>query len=127
MTATETADHTVVVLADDPLIQEDVKYGFPPDVRVIVLEDRRAALDLMKDVVPDAVIAVMRTGNAGGFALARDMSQRVGLKDVPVLMILERMQDEWLAREAGAALIRTKPIEASDLVTDALSLFRSSN
>ncbi len=114
----------VVVMADDPLIQEEVKYAFPPNVRVILKEDARTALRAMDEIVPDAVVAVMRSGNAGGFSLAREMSQRVHLRDVPVLILLERVQDEWLAREAGAALIRTKPIEATDLVADTLSLFK---
>jgi hypothetical protein len=38
------------------------------------------------------------------------------------MMLLDRDQDRWLAQQAGAKLIRTKPIDTSDLVADALSL-----
>ena len=50
------------------------------------------------------------------------MSQSPRLRDVPTLMLLERVQDAWLAREAGATAYLTKPVDAGELVTETLAL-----
>ena len=54
--------------------------------------------------------------------MARQMGEVADLKDVPVFILLQREHDAWLAKQAGAALYRTKPIDTTDLVADALSL-----
>lgn len=64
----------------------------------------------------------IQTGSAGGFALAKEMSFDARLAKIPILMLLERDQDTWLALQAGAAAIRTKPIDSSDLARATLSL-----
>jgi DNA-binding response OmpR family regulator len=46
------------------------------------------------------------------------------LSDVPIVMLLEREQDGWLARQAGAAHVLVKPVETSALVDAALALVR---
>jgi DNA-binding response OmpR family regulator len=117
---------TIVVVSDDPLIRGEVEYGFPSDVEVLLARDSRGALALMADRAPDVVIVDIQTGSAGGFALAREMSQTDRLRGVPLLMLLERMQDEWLARQAGAAEAIVKPIETGELVGRAMALIASS-
>ena len=114
--------HVVLVVTDDPYVQEEVRYGFPEEVAVVVVSDAREAWKLMKDGRPSAVVVALRAGSAGGFGLARDMSQRELLRDVPIFMLLERPQDEWLAQEAGAHVARTKPLEASELVAETMAL-----
>jgi DNA-binding response OmpR family regulator len=68
------------------------------------------------------VIVDLRSGNAGGFVVAKELDQVDRLRDVPVYMLLQRPQDGWLAEQAGANLYRTKPVDTGDLVADALSL-----
>ena len=115
----------VLVVSDDPLIHEEARFGFPVDVTIKCTGDAREAIAWMKDVRPAAVVVDIQTGSAGGFALARDMAQTARLRDVPICMLLEREQDRWLALQAGAGLVRLKPIETSDLVSDVLELARS--
>jgi CheY-like chemotaxis protein len=76
----------------------------------------------MREDAPDAAIVDIHTGSAGGYGLAKDMSQEPRLSKVPVLMLLERAQDTWLARQAGAALIKVKPVSSADLVREALAM-----
>ena len=76
----------------------------------------------MRDHRPSVVLVDIQTGSAGGFSLARDMSQTARLRDVPILMLIEREQDKWLATEAGARLLRLKPIGAGELAADVHSL-----
>jgi DNA-binding response OmpR family regulator len=112
----------VLVVSDDPHIFDEVEYGFPADVDVAVADDARVAWSHMRQEVPDVAIVDIHTGSAGGYGLARDMSQEPRLSKVPVLMLIERAQDDWLARQAGAVLIRVKPVSSTDLVREALAV-----
>lgn len=112
----------VLVVSDDEGIRDEARFGFAPDLEVALARDARDALRQMEAEVPAVVVIDLHTGSAGGFALCKDMDQAPRLRDVPVLMLLNRDQDRWLAQQAGAKLIRTKPIDTSDLVADTLSL-----
>lgn len=116
--------HVLVVTTDDR-IRSEARFGFTPSLEVELATDARDALDQMQRGTPAVVIIDMHTGSAGGYALCLDMQQDRRLSDVPVLMLLERDQDIWLAKQAGAELVRTKPIDTADLVADALSLIPS--
>ncbi|MDP9067263.1 MAG: response regulator [Actinomycetota bacterium] len=112
----------VLVVSDDDAIRDEARFGFAPDLEVALARDARDALQQMESDVPAVVVIDLHTGSAGGFALCKSMDQDPRLRQVPVLMLLDRDQDRWLANQAGADLIRTKPIDASDLAADALSL-----
>ena len=112
----------VLVVSDDERIRDEARFGFAPGLGVALARDAREALEQMRVDVPSVVVIDLHTGSAGGFALAKDMGQDPRLLAVPVMMLLDRDQDRWLAQQAGARLIRTKPIDTSDLVADALSL-----
>ena len=112
----------VLVVSDDERIRDEARFGFAPGLGVALARDAREALEQMEIDVPSVIVIDLHTGSAGGFALAKDMGQSTRLSSVPVLMLLDRDQDRWLAQQAGAHLIRTKPIDTSDLVADALSL-----
>jgi len=112
----------VLVVSEDQAVLEDARFGFPSHVEVTTASDATDAGKTLEDFRPSAVIVDQQTGSAGGFALSRYMKQMKMLKDVPVLILLEREQDAWLARQAGAAMFRTKPITAESLAADILSL-----
>jgi DNA-binding response OmpR family regulator len=114
-----------LVVSDDPEIKREMRYAWPIDVEVEVVDDAAPAWERLKSITPGLVMVSIRTGNAGGFALARDMSMVPRLADVPVLMLLERDQDKWLAKEGGATKVRVAPFEASELVVDALDLLNA--
>jgi CheY-like chemotaxis protein len=50
------------------------------------------------------------------------MAQDEGLARIPIFILLERDQDAWLARQAGAERYVRKPIGSGELVTEALEL-----
>lgn len=120
--AQPTGTTIVLVVTDDPLIREEMTYGFPSDIRVEIVADSREAMTAMGELDPSVVVVDIQTGSSGGFSLARDMSQHGRLKDVPICMLLERPQDEWLAKEAGAKHLLIKPIGAAELVSVVLGL-----
>lgn len=112
----------VLVVSRDESILQDANFGFPADAEVRTASDARTAREVLKDFQPSVVIADLMSGSAGGFVVAREMSQMAALQDVPILILLDRDQDSWLAAQAGAALHRTKPVTAEALAADALSL-----
>lgn len=116
------ATRGVLVVTDDPALELEARFAFPDDFDVVVVGDARDAARELATWTPAVVIVDLLSGSAGGFALGRDMSQDRALAKVPILMLIDRPQDEWLAREAGAAAIRTKPIDTAELVVSALDL-----
>lgn len=112
----------VLVVSDDPLIRHQALFGFPEGVEVRVALEARDALEKMAEETPLLVVVDLQTGNAGGFALARDMRQDRRLGRIPILMLLERSQDAWLALRAGATAHRTKPLSVAELVDQTLAL-----
>jgi DNA-binding response OmpR family regulator len=115
----------ILVVSDDPGLREDATYSFPDEFEVLLAGDARDALRIMDARPPVLAIVDIKTGSAGGYSLAREMHNAAGLNGVPVLMLLERHQDGWLARQAGARRWRTKPVEGWELVQEATALLAS--
>jgi len=113
---------TVLVVGDDPPLSSVIAYAFPDGVAVSFAEDAREALLLMRETTPSVVIMEIRTGSAGGYGLSRDMVANDRLRNVPRFILLERPQDSWLAKQAGATLCRVMPIPNDELVEEALAL-----
>ncbi|MFN2390178.1 MAG: hypothetical protein ABR575_11315 [Actinomycetota bacterium] len=116
---------TLLVVTEDEAISQAARFGFPSDTQVVVMPDAGAASEWMKHSIPAAVVAEIRTGNEGGFALGKDMRADERLARVPLVMIVERMQDLWLARQAGADLCLRKPLGMGDLVARTLEVAES--
>jgi DNA-binding response OmpR family regulator len=115
----------VLVVSDDPRVGEEIDYGAPSHVKTEIVADSRAAWSKLQQMTPAVVVVDIQTGSAGGYGLARDMRADRRFSDTPILMLLERDQDGWLAKQAGASLWRTKPVEVSTLVGELLSLVRA--
>ena len=111
-----------ILVSDDPVLQEEVRFGFPQVIDVAIANDAREAWKVMDERTPAVAIIAIRTGSAGGFGLARDMSQQRDLHRVPILMLIEREQDGWLAETAGATKILVQPVDTAALVSNALAL-----
>ena len=118
-------DRPVVVVTDETRLGAEISDGLPTGFSVRRAGDAREAWEVMRSVTPAVVVVDIRTGSAGGVALARDMSQDRRLDNVPILMLLERPQDEWLARTAGARVIRTRPVSVELLARDIRDLASS--
>jgi DNA-binding response OmpR family regulator len=118
----ENPSRLVFVVSDDPLVREECEFGFPSDTKIEIYHDERDAGDAMSERAPDVVIVDLQTGSAGGYSLTRRMRSSPRLKDVPVLILLEREQDRWLAERSGATQARVKPLPTATLVEEALDL-----
>jgi DNA-binding response OmpR family regulator len=116
MSEESTATIRVLVVTDQESVRAVLRYGFPDDIEVSFVLDSREALRSLPEIAPSVVVVDLQTGSAGGYGLARDMSADVRWADVPVIMLLERDQDGWLARQAGARIAITKPVAAGRVI-----------
>lgn len=106
----------LLIVTDDQAVRDELRFGFGPNTDITLAIDAREASSKMNDSVPSAVVVDLQTGSAGGFGLARDMSEDSRLANVPVILLLERPQDAWLAKQAGASAYLVKPVTAGRLV-----------
>lgn len=101
---------TILVVSDDPDVADEARFGLGGDLESVVTDDARSAWDVLGSLTPAAVVVDLMTGKAGGFALGRDMSQVDRLARIPIVMLIDRDQDAWLAREGGARTTLRKPL-----------------
>lgn len=113
---TEAMSGVLLVVSDDPEVADELRFGLPGGIEVASATDARDAIDKLASLTPRAVVVDLQTGSAGGFALARDMSQIARLAAIPVIVLLEREADSWLADQAGATLALKKPVDGSVLL-----------
>lgn len=106
---------TLLVVSGDPDVEEEVRFGVPEGLEVVSVNETDSANEALLTLTPVAVIVDLRAGRNGGFSLAMDMSQTARLARIPVIVVLERDQDRWLAKQAGAALALQKPLNSNEL------------
>lgn len=105
----------VLVVSDDPDVTDEARFGLHEDVSVETATDATDGLHKLALLNPSVVIVDLQTGRAGGYALASDMSQQSKLSAIPIVILIEREQDRWIAGQVGAALILRKPLEPGAL------------
>ena len=111
----DTAEETFSALATSGTTVSQVRKG--QDVRPVV-----------KELEPDLVILDLQIGNMGGVATSIDLrheAQAGRLKDVKIVMLLDREVDLWIANEAQVDAEIVKPIDAMQLRKAADSLLDS--
>jgi len=68
------------------------------------------AIAIAEAEFPDLVVVEVGVTPYGGFGLTRDLKAVPDLA-CPVIIILERMQDEWLGRWCGADAMVNQPVD----------------
>lgn len=116
-----------MVVSRDERIAEEARLGFGDDLEIVPAGDAREALPLLATFVPACIVIDIHTGSAGGVGLARDLRELPHLRGVPILMLLERDQDRWLARQAGATAIRTKPLGSAEFADSVRELIAAAD
>lgn len=64
---------------------------------------------------PDAIVADEIASRAGAFSLSRDLRGAVDPYDGPIVILLERKHDVWLARWSGADAWFVQPVDPFEL------------
>jgi DNA-binding response OmpR family regulator len=71
---------------------------------------------------PDMVIADEMASRAGAFALARDLRSATEPYEGPIVILLDRPHDAWLARWSGADAWFVKPFDPFELADTLIEL-----
>ena len=106
----------VLVVSDSSKVREEVIASLP-DTGITVRELNHGA-DVLPAVLsrkPDLIVLDQQIGRMGGMATALDLHLEAGagrLPHVPILMLLDRRADVFLARRSDAEGWVVKPIDA---------------
>jgi DNA-binding response OmpR family regulator len=109
----------VLIGADGAWVRDQVRHALAGrDLEVIEVirgEDVRGAVT---ERHPDLVVLDMQIGNMGGFAVAIDLHLEASegrVPDVPVLLLLDREHDRFLAKRAFVDAELVKPVDPGTL------------
>ena len=117
----------VLLVTDADWIAEQCEAALSGDYRLHRVRQGADTLDAIEVVEPHLVLLDMQVGNMGGMAacLAVRQEEDMGrLEPRPVIMLLDRDADEFLARrsEADAWLVKPiNPMRLARLVTSTLA------
>ena len=108
---------TTVLLASDAdwLIEEVRSALSDPGTEVTVVRAGADVRNAVSTQSPELVILDLQIGNMGGMATCMDLQLEIGagrITDVPILMLLDRSADVFLARQAGAQGWLVKPLDS---------------
>ena len=104
----------VLIAADVPALREEVRSVLDPDVTVREVTRGSEVLPEVRKKLPDLVVLDLQIGKMGGMATCLDLRLEEGagrLPRVPVLMLLDRRADVFLARRAQADGWVVKPLD----------------
>lgn len=109
----------VLLVADAPWVRNQVAAALSDSgTEVREVTDPRTAVDEVIDFEPDVIIIDMQIGSMGGMAVARavrDSAYETHLADIPLVLLLDRAADAFIAKRASAHAWLTKPLTAQDL------------
>jgi CheY-like chemotaxis protein len=107
---------TILVASDAPTLRREIEAVISgPDVTVRSVTSGPEVIAFVTDESPDLVIVDMQMGNMGGMAVCLELRLQESydaLDHIPVLMLLDRRPDVFLARRSGAEGWLVKPIDA---------------
>ncbi len=110
---------TILVAADGPWIRNQVRTALAgPDQEVIEVDRGQEVRDVVAARHPDVVILDLQIGNMGGFAVAIDLHLEASggrAPEVPIVLLLDREADRFLAKRADVDAELVKPIDAGTL------------
>ena len=118
---------TTVLLASDAdwLIEEVRSALSDPGTEVTVVRAGADVRNAVSSQSPELVILDLQIGNMGGMATCMDLQLEIGagrITDVPILMLLDRSADVYLARQAGAQGWLVKPLDSFRLKVASVKL-----
>jgi DNA-binding response OmpR family regulator len=106
---------TILVASDAPSVQRAVAaVTESPDIEVRLVSSGPAVLTAVQEETPDLLVVDLQMGNMGGMAVTLELrlEESYGAADhVPVLMLLDRRPDVFLARRSGAEGWLVKPLD----------------
>jgi len=109
----------ILVVADETWVLNDVRASLAePRYTLHEVTDPRAVTNEIEATLPDVVVVDMQIGSMGGMAVTRAVRDAAAVDRIPappVIMLLDRDADAFLAGRSGAAAWVRKPFSANEL------------
>jgi DNA-binding response OmpR family regulator len=106
---------TILVASDAPTLRKEIEAVISgPDIEVHAVKTGPEVIAFVVENSPDLVIVDMQMGNMGGMAVCLELRLQESYDAVdhtPVLMLLDRRPDVFLARRSGAEGWLVKPLD----------------
>ena len=106
---------TVLVASDAPSVRAEVAaIAQRPDITVVEARSGPEVMAMVAGEMPDLIVVDLQMGNMGGMAVCLELRLEASydnLGPVPVLMLLDRRPDVFLARRSGAEGWVVKPLD----------------
>ena len=106
----------ILLVADDPGFRDRLSLALErlelsgEEVSFLEAANGNDALVLAEARHPDLVVADVAVSPYGGFGLTRDLKANPETA-CPVILVLDRFQDEWLGRWSGADALVNRPVD----------------
>ena len=106
---------TILVASDLATLRREIEAVISgPDVQVRSVTSGPEVVSFVAEESPDLVIVDMQMGNKGGMAVTLELRLQESydaIDHIPVLMLLDRRPDVFLARRSGAEGWLVKPLD----------------
>jgi DNA-binding response OmpR family regulator len=110
---------TVVAASDAKWVRDHIRGALSgPGFEIIEVERGRDVRQVVGEREPDLVIVDLQIANMGGMAVSLDLRLEESggrLPHVPILLLLDREADRFLARRSAADAMLVKPIDPGTL------------
>lgn len=110
---------TILVASDSPQVRDAVQASLVrPGFSVVQAERGQDVVPYVAQSPPDLVVLDMQIANMGGVATAIELHNERSAdrcEDVPILLLLDREADRFLARRADVAAMLVKPFDPGTL------------
>ena len=110
---------TILIAADGTWLRNQVHAALAgPDQTVLEVERGQDVRDAVATHEPDLVVLDLQIDNMGGFATALDLHLEASagrVPDVPIVLLLDRECDRFLAKRADVDAVVVKPLDAGVL------------
>jgi len=105
----------LLVATDSPRIYDEIRAAVEePGVEIRWARSGPGVVPALQETAADLVISDLQIGTMGGYAIAMDIALEAGagrLTPVPVLLLLDRRADVFLARRTGVSGWLIKPLD----------------
>lgn len=118
---------TVLVVEDEPAIQELISYNLQQAGHLALRADNaEQALSLVKEALPDVVLVDWMLPGASGIDLARRLRSEERTRGIPIIMLTARSdeRDKVVGLETGADDYVTKPFSPRELLARIKAVLR---
>ena len=109
----------ILLVADTTWVRNDVHAALGlPGYSLHDHDDPRTLTEAVAEVAPDVVLIDMQVAMMGGMAMARALKEASLASDfpeLPVILLLDRRVDWFLAKRAAADAWVLKPFDAAEL------------